>query len=131
MVMSQEQYQSLVELASKAGLRIVGLEILFSEWQGTPATDALVRVDRWLAFRDGAIRMQVRVLARESANADFECISEGEYSDPLTAHQARSMVEHWTDLQHDASRRYHARAAAEQARFDAFGPRPESNRHGG
>lgn len=121
--MSQEQFQSLVEMASKAGLHIEGGDILFSEDQGTPASKALVCVDRWLSFRDDAIRMQVRVLARNSADSMFgwECISEGDFSDPLTIEQASGLVSHWANLSRELVNRNVRHQSEENARVEVFG----------
>jgi hypothetical protein len=110
--------------AAKGRLHIEGVEILFSEDQGTPANKALVCVDRWMAFRDDAIRMQVRVLSRPSASADWDCVLEGDFSEPLTKEQAMSTLAHWIQLERETinrNTRYHAERAAD---VDAFGPRP-------
>lgn len=118
-----DRFAAVFERAARAGLHIEGDEILYSEDQGTPASQALVCVDRWLGVREGAIRLQVRVLARNSVEDGWECVSEGQFSDPLTTDQASSLVEHWCDLQRDAAQRYYVRQVEEQERVDAFGPR--------
>jgi hypothetical protein len=98
----------LRELAKRGGLHIEGNEILYSEDARICGDEPLACVDRWLCVRDGAIRMQVRVLARGSVNASWECISDSGFSEPLTKEQAASLVSHWAVLQQAAGDRFAA-----------------------
>lgn len=119
--MTEQQFKQLAAEAHRAGLQIESGDILLSEDQGTPASTALTCVDRWLSYHDGAVRMQVRILARETVEREWDCICEGPFSEPITAEQAEQMVGHWRDLQRDAARRYYAQQEQSRLQVEAFG----------
>lgn len=121
--MNEQQFKQLVDEWRRAGLRVEAGDILFSEYQGAPASTALTCVDRWLSFHDGAVRMRIRILARESVEreCEWDCICEGQFSEPITAEQAQQMVVHWRDLERDAVRRYYALQEQDRLQVEAFG----------
>ena len=118
--MPQQSFDRLVELARTLRLHVEGDEILYSEDQGS---DALISVDHWLYWRNEAIRLELRLLARADTSSGWETIGEGSESQPLTEAQAVQLIEHWAVLQREGEQRARLRAAAERERIRAFGPR--------
>lgn len=114
-------FARVVALAKRRRMQIEGGEILHSEDQA--GEDALVSIDKWLFVRHGAIRMQVRVLARESTEDEWDCVDEGRYSAALTVDQALQMVEHWYELDRQAVRRAQEWQEHSRHLIEAFGPR--------
>lgn len=127
---TEEDFVEVRNLAASRGLLIEGGDILYSEVQAGTYDESLICVDRWLAWRDGGIRMQVRVLAREKAErqVDWDFISEGGFSDPLSKEQALQLVSHWVDLQREALARHIRRCNEAAERVEAFGPGAEPPR---
>lgn len=121
---TEEDFVEVRNFAASRGLLIEGGDVLYSEDQARTYEESLVCVDRWLAWRDGGIRVQVRVLAREKAErqVDWDCISDGGYSEPLSKEQALLLVNHWAELQRDALARHIRTKRDEADRVDAFGP---------
>lgn len=100
--------EELLDHARAVGLEVEDGEVLFSEDQGR-FQQALVCLDRWLCVRDGALRMEMRLLKREAPGAAWDCGNEGgrgALSQPLTLEMARQLIDHWglvmraTEVQH-------------------------------
>lgn len=110
--------------AAGSRLHIEAGEILYSEDQGDPRFATLC-VDRWLTARSGEIRMEVRIVQRESFTDDWYPSEAGSIvSEPLTEAQALQLVNHWCESSQAAYRLAQRADKDEMERFEAFGPRP-------
>lgn len=96
--------QYLRMLASNKGLETEGNCVSYSEDQGQPAT-ATVCVERVLVFSDGGLRLHMRSLRRETLDGLWQPLCDTPYSDMLTQGEAVSLINHWGDLQQEASAR--------------------------
>ena len=108
--------ESLREQAAKKGLHVEGDDITYAEDQGLAAT-ATLSLDRVLVWRDGAIRLRVRVFDRATPDDEWEPLTEGDYSPPLTVEKAAELINHWGDLERDALSRERVTADAFRSRM--------------
>lgn len=117
-------YDDLLSLARRRGMTIEGRDILFSEVQGDNL-EALVCLDRWLVWRDDSIRIQVRMIGRDSPSDDWQTLCETETLSnyPVSVEQGRQLLEHWWMLDLESTRRSQVRDIAERERLEVFGPR--------
>jgi hypothetical protein len=109
MIATRTDYDMLLAAAQAARMTIEGDDILHSDTQGLPA-GALMSLDKWICWRDNAVRLNIRVLARNGLDAIWDCICEGALSEPLTRAQAFQLVAHWSTLDKEASDRAQAQA---------------------
>lgn len=115
---TRADFEQVLAAAAAVHLHIEGEEILHSDSQGI-ASEAMVSIDKWLSWRDNALRLQVRVIAKDSAG-NWEGISDSGFSDPLTKAQAHQLVTHWAALERDARVREIQRRAFQAPLVDEF-----------
>lgn len=108
--------ESLRVLALKNGLHVEADDITYSEDQGLCAT-ATLSLDRVLVWRDGGIRLRVRVFDRATPDDEWMPLTEGDYSPPLTVEKAAELINHWGDLERDALARERVTADAFRSRM--------------
>lgn len=114
--------ESVIAMAKRHHLHNEAGEILYSEDQGE-SQFATLCVDRWLTTRSGQIRLEVRVIQRETNSDDFYSCVTSIQSQSMNEAQALQLVDHWGRLSKAAVSQYNTRS--ERERFDAFGPRPK------
>lgn len=114
--------ESVIAMAKRHHLHNEAGEILYSEDQGE-SQFATLCVDRWLTTRSGQMRMEVRVIQRETSSNDFYPCVTSIQSQSMNEAQALQLVDHWGRLSQAAVSQRNTRS--ERERFDAFGPRPK------
>ena len=117
--------QSVVDMAKRYRLQIEEGEILYSEDQGE-SQYATLCVNRWLTARSGEIRLEVRIIQRETySDDDWLPCGESIQSDPFSEAQALQLVNHWGRCSQAAVQLAQQNERQERDRFDAWGPRPQ------
>lgn len=113
---------SVVALATRYKLNNEAGEILYSEDQGE-SQFATLCVDRWLTARSGQVRLEVRVIQRETNSDDFWPCGESIQSEPMSEAQALQLINHWGRISQAAVLVSQQNERTGRDRLDAFGPR--------
>lgn len=115
---------SVMAMAKGFDLKIENGEICHSEDQGDPLFATLC-VDRWLTARSGEIRMEVRIIQRDSrSESDDWYAGYGMASDPINEAQALQLVNHWGATSKQAASLAYQAQMRERESCDESGPRP-------